>query len=67
MVHKCLSVFKVGEKVRIVESGNRPQRTYIIKKISKSDDRVILYLLKSEKEQVMRLYYESEESGLERV
>ncbi len=62
-----MSVFKRGEKVKIVESENRSQKTYIIKKIFKSDDGIILYLLKSEKDQVMRLYYENQESSLERV
>ena len=62
-----MSVFKRGERVRIIESGKIPQKTYIIKKIFESDDGQILYLLKSERDPGLRLYYETEESGLERI
>lgn len=62
-----MSVFRRGERVRIVETGKTSQKTYTIKKIFKSEDGITLYLLKSEKDLTMRLYYETEESGLERI
>lgn len=62
-----MSIFKRGEKVRIIESGKIPQKTYIIKKIFESGDGPTLYLLKSERDPGLRMYYETEESGLERI
>lgn len=62
-----MSVFKHGERVRVVESGKNSDKTYIIKKIFKYDDGTPLYFLKSERSRALRLYYESKESGLERV
>ncbi len=62
-----MSIFERGQRVRIIESGKISQKTYIIKKIFESDDGQILYLLKSERDPGLRLYYETEESGLERI
>jgi phosphomannomutase len=62
-----MSIFKCGERVRVVETAKNIKKTYIIKKIFKSDDGIPLYLLKSETDPTLRLYYESEESGLERI
>jgi len=62
-----MSIFERGQRVRIIESGKISQKTYIIKKIFESDDEPTLYLLKSERDPGLRLYYESEESGLERI
>lgn len=61
-----MSSFKKGEKVRIIESGKEPSVTYTIKDIKKSG-KITLYLLKSEEDPVLRLYYEDEKSLLERV
>ncbi len=62
-----MSIFMCGERVRVVETGRNIRKTYVIKKIFKSDDGLLLYLLKSETDPALRLYYESEESGLERI
>jgi hypothetical protein len=62
-----MSVFKRGERVRIIESGKNTKKTYIIKKIFESDDGMPLYLLKSETDPALRLYHETKESGLERL
>lgn len=62
-----MSVFKHGERVRVIETGKNVNRTYVIKKIFESDDGITLYLLKSDASPALRLFYENEESGLERV
>ncbi len=61
-----MAIFKRGDKVRIVESENSDM-IYTIKKIIKREDGSPLYLLKSENEDVLRLFYESENAGLERI
>jgi len=61
-----MSVFKSGERVRIVEDVE--SKVYKIKKIKKVRNGGILYLLKSlEKNSVMRLYYENKNLLLERI
>ena len=61
-----MSVFKSGERVRIVEDNE--SKVYKIKKIKKVRNGGILYLLKSlEKNSVMRLYYENKKLLLERI
>lgn len=61
-----MSVFKKGERVRIVEDDT--SKVYKIKKIKKVRKGGILYLLKSlEKDSVMRLYYENKKLLLERI
>ncbi|MFZ0184170.1 MAG: hypothetical protein WBV92_02155 [Nitrosotalea sp.] len=61
-----MSVFKSGERVRIVEDNE--SKVYKIKKIKKIRKGGILYLLKSlEKNSVMRLYYENKKLLLERI
>ncbi len=62
-----MSVFGIGEKVRIVESIGK-SKIYIIKEIKKVRKGGTLYLLKSlEENPVSRLYYENNESLLERI
>lgn len=62
-----MSVFKRGDRVRVVESGENSAKTYVIKKIFESDDGIPLYLLKSDTSRALRLFYENEEAGLERI
>ena len=62
-----LSVFKQGEHVRIIEKGKTNNAVYMIRKIFKSRNDKILYLLDSENESVSRLYYETKNSALERL
>lgn len=61
-----MSVFKSGERVRIIEDNE--SKVYKIKKIKKVKRGGILYLLKSlEENSVMRLYYENKKLLLERI
>ncbi len=61
------SVFKHGERVKIVGLGEDPYRIYRIKKISRSHDGITVYILESEIDSISRLYYETEDSALERL
>ncbi len=64
---KTMSVFGRGEKVRIIESAGK-SKVYIIKEMKKVRKGGTLYLLKSlEEKPVSRLYYENNESLLERI
>lgn len=64
---KKMSVFKNGERVRIVGT-NESNKVYKIKKIKRVRKGGILYLLKSlEKNSIMRLYYENKKLLLERI
>jgi len=64
---KNMHNFSRGERVRIAGSEN-DSKNYIIKDIKKIRKGGVLYLLKSlEKKSVLRLYYEDEESVLERM
>ena len=61
-----MSVFKSGERVRIVEDDE--SKIYKIKKIKKIRKGGILYLLKSlEENSVMRIFYENKKFLLERI
>ncbi|MDC8451463.1 MAG: hypothetical protein LV477_00985 [Candidatus Nitrosotalea sp.] len=63
-----MSVFSKGERVRIVESEKNSDSVYIIKNIKKYSKGGTLYLLKLlDENPVLRLYYESEKSLLERI
>lgn len=63
-----MSVFSKGERVRIVESEKNSDKVYIIKSIKKYSKGGTLYLLKLlDENPVLRLYYESEKSLLERI
>ena len=65
---KIMSVFNRRERVRIVKSETDAEKIYIIKDIKKIRNGGILYLLKSlEEKPALRLYYEHEESLLERI
>ena len=63
-----MSVFSKGERVRIVESEKNSDKVYIIKNIKKYSKGGTLYLLKLlDENPILRLYYESEKSLLERI
>jgi hypothetical protein len=62
-----MSVFRRGEKVRIIDGRKESYTTYSIKDIKKGKDGTVLYLLKSQEDSVLRLYYESKETLLERI
>jgi len=58
--------FKAGTSVRIIDSENDSNQIYKIKKVKKSHDGTILYLLKSNSKGITLLYNESEKSHLEK-
>jgi len=63
-----MSVFNRRERVRIVAQEAYSEKIYIIKDIKKIRKGGVLYLLKSlEEKSVLRLYYENQESLLERI
>jgi transcription antitermination factor NusG len=57
---------KKGDHVKIIEL-EYSNTIYKIKKLKKSEDGTKLYLLKSESSPISLLYYESEDSHLEKV
>lgn len=59
--------FKVGDSVRIVENGKSNDVRYTIIKLKKSSDEMPLYLLKSDSNPIMLLYYESKNSRLDKL
>lgn len=61
-----MSTFSLGEIVRIADTTE--PRAYIIKDMKKIRKKGVLYLLKPlDEDGVLRLYYEYEESLLERM
>ena len=63
-----MSIFNRRERVRIVAPEMNSEKIYIIKDMKKIRKGGVLYLLKSlEEKPVLRLYYENEESLLERI
>ncbi len=62
-----LSRFHPGDLVRMVEKGVDPEVIYKIKKIKKSKEGVILYVLKPETNDKEVLYYEGKDANLQRV
>ena len=63
-----MSVFSKGERVRIIEQEKYSDYVYLIKNIKKYSKGGTLYLLKLlDENPVLRLYYESEKSLLERI
>ncbi len=61
------SKFKTGDAVRIIDSENNSKLIFKIKKVKKSYDGLIYYLLKSESSDIALLYHENEESYLEKL
>lgn len=67
-LYKNMSIFSKGERVRIVEPEKNSDSVYIIKSIKKYSRGGTLYLLKLlDENPVLRLYYESDKSLLERI
>lgn len=67
-LYKNMSIFSKGERVRIVEPEKNSDSIYIIKSIKKYSKGGTLYLLKLlDENPVLRLYYESDNSLLERI
>lgn len=62
-----MPTFKRGEKVRIIDDRKESYTLFTIKDMKKGKDGTVLYLLKSEEDSVLRLYYESKETLLERI
>jgi len=61
------SRFHPGDLVRIVEKSVDPEAIYKIKKIKKSKEGTILYVLKPETNDKEVLYYEGKDADLQRV
>ncbi len=62
-----MSVFNRGERVRIKDFA-KSEKVYLIKGVKECEKGSTLYLLKSlEARPVLRLFYENEESLLERI
>lgn len=66
-IKKLVHLFRLGDMVKIVELGKISKSTYVVKKLKKSSDGIPLYLLKSDSDPVMLLYYETKNSHLERA
>jgi len=64
---KTRPAFKAGEVVRIVDSEKNTTLVYTIKKLKKSFDGTILYLLETASSPIKILFYESKKSHLEIV
>ena len=62
-----MATFTRGEIVRIIDNRKQSYTTFTIKDIKKSKDGTVLYLLKSQEDSALRLYYESKETLLERI
>jgi hypothetical protein len=62
-----MPTFKCGEKVRIIDGRKESYTSFTIKDIKKGKDGTVLYLLKSQEDSALRLYYESKETLLERI
>lgn len=60
------SKFKVGDKVKIIDSENS-DIIYIIEKITKSYEGKLQYLLESKATRIKLLYHESDESQMKKV
>ncbi len=62
-----MNVFHSGDMVRIAEGEKDFGKIYMIKEIKKIRKGGNLYLLKSLEDDSLRLYYEHEESVLEKI
>ena len=61
------SRFHPGDLVRIVENGKDSEIIYRIKKIKKSNEGAVLYILKPESNDKEILYYEAKDAHFQRV
>lgn len=62
-----MNMFHLGDMVRITQSEKDLDNIYMIKEIKKVRKGGNLYLLKSLGDDSLRLYYEHEESLLEKI
>lgn len=63
-----MSIFSKGERVRIVDLEKDSDNVYLIKGLKKYSKGGTLYLLKLlDENPILRIYYESEKSLLERI
>jgi hypothetical protein len=63
-----MSIFSKGERVRIVDPETDSDKVYLIKSLKKYRKGGTLYLLKLlDENPILRIYYESEKSLLERI
>jgi len=62
-----VGTLKEGEKVRIVLSGKKSNKIYVIKKIETSKSGIAVYLLKSNSSNDHILFYDSKTSHLEKI
>ena len=63
-----MSIFSKGERVRIVDPETNSDNVYLIKALKKYRKGGTLYLLKLlDENPILRIYYESEKSLLERI
>ena len=67
LVKDQMATFKRGETVKIIDNRKKSYTTFTIKDIKTSRDGTVLYLLKSQEDSALRLYYESKETLLERI
>ena len=61
------SIFHEGEFVRILEEGIDPEIVYRIKKIKKTNQGTVLYVLQTESSRKEVLHYEGKDTKLQRV
>lgn len=59
--------FKPGEIVKIIDSSRKESCPYLIRKIKRSEDGHIEYLLNAESNPISLLYHESKDSHLEKI
>ena len=62
-----LSIFHPGDLVRIVEYGKDSGIIYKIKKMNKSNEGTVLYVLKPESHGKEVLYYQGKDAHLQRI
>ena len=62
-----ISLFKKVDMVKIIDAEKNANLFYKIKKIKKSQEGTIQYLLKSESSNISLLYHERDESHLEKI
>lgn len=68
LLEEIMATFNCGERVRMMESGRPSDKVFLIKRVKQCKKGGTLYLLKTlEEKSVLRLYYEKEESILERI
>jgi len=62
-----LSRFHPGDLIRIVEDGKDPEIIYRIKKMNKSNEGTVIYILKPESNGKEVLFYQGKDANLQRI